>query len=163
MLRDHEGSVQITQQGKLEMNSVAQQAELSNRTTSCYFMVPTPEKKKNKQISSNNTPHGVHRISWHPLPNGCSLWCQSHCVSHKSAILWKWRGWDEHIIDTKQSQEADPVFAATGVTISKEIDPQCIQGQKGVMAKSREVASQLLNHLTFPLYLKSLTVPCIKK
>lgn len=54
MLRDHEGSVQITQQGKLEMNSVAQKAEFSNRTTSCYFMVPSPDKRINKY---NQTTH----------------------------------------------------------------------------------------------------------
>lgn len=48
MLRDHEGSIHITQQGKLEMNSMAQKAELPNRTTGCYVMIPTPEKRINR-------------------------------------------------------------------------------------------------------------------
>ena len=50
-----------------------------------------------------------------------------------------------------------------GATTPGEPDPKFIQGQKGVLAKSREVASQMLSHLTFPLYLKSQTGLGIKK
>ena len=50
--RDHEDRVQITQQFKLEINPMAQNTELSTRTTRCHLVVPSHDKRIiNKQTS----------------------------------------------------------------------------------------------------------------